>query len=79
MNNEQVTTPAPVEEKTNVVKSTKREFGLELSPDAYVISIHVRNMMATYGPEYVRDVLVELFLKPSKPSTKPPQTGVVNE
>lgn len=44
----------------------KREFGLESSPDAYIISVHVQNMMATFGEEYVRSILKELFLTPAK-------------
>lgn len=73
MNIEQKT-PAP-EQKTNLVQP-KREFGLESSPDAYIISVHIRNMMATMGEEYVRAIITELFLpRPAKQS----ETGVVNE
>ena len=64
MNIEQKT-PAP-EQKTNLVQP-KREFGLESSPDAYIISVHIRNMMATMGEEYVRAIITELFLTTSKP------------
>ena len=61
--------------KGQLIKS-KREFGLESSPDAYVISIHVRNMMATYGEEYVRSILKELFLTEQKPKGQPSKGAV---
>lgn len=48
--------------QNNVIKSEKREFELANKPQAYVISVHIRNMMATYGEEYVRSVMKELFL-----------------
>lgn len=48
--------------QNNVIKSEKREFALANEPQAYVISVHIRNMMATYGEEYVRSVMKELFL-----------------
>jgi hypothetical protein len=44
-----------------VIQSQDR-FALSDSPDAYVISLHIRNMMATFGEEYVRDVIRTLFL-----------------
>lgn len=57
-----VTQITPTAEKTNVIQP-KVEFGLEHSPDAYVISVHMRNMMATYGDKFVLSVVAELFLK----------------
>lgn len=56
-------------ETTNVV-TPKNGFGLENSPNAYIISVHVQNMMATMGEQYVRDVITELFLKEVKPTKK---------
>ena len=53
-------------QETNKVVTPKQEFGLESNPHAYIISVHIRNMMATYGEQYVRDVLKELFLTPAK-------------
>jgi hypothetical protein len=49
------------EQKTNLLKP-QNGFGLENSPTAYIISVHIRNMMATLGEELVRDIITELFL-----------------
>jgi hypothetical protein len=62
------------EQKSNLVKP-KREFGLENSPDAYIISVHVQNMMATFGEEYVRSILKELFLTPAAKPRKSKKVG----
>lgn len=38
------------------------KFKLSNSPHAYIISVHIRNLMYTYGEEYVREVMRTLFL-----------------
>jgi len=50
--------------KNNLIKSKKREFSLEAAPDAYIICVHMRNMMATMGEQFVREVILELFFNP---------------
>lgn len=45
----------------NVIK-TKKKFRLEEAPVAFVVSVHIRNMMATYGEKAVKEVFSELFL-----------------
>lgn len=42
-------------------KTTKKDFFLNDCPIDMVISIHMRNMMATYGEQKVRNTLKELF------------------
>jgi hypothetical protein len=49
-------------ELNNLIDASDR-FGSNTSPDAYRISMHIRNMMIAYGEDYVRDVITELFLK----------------
>lgn len=39
----------------------KREFGLEGMPIDYIISVHIRNMIATHGEEVVKAAIEELF------------------
>lgn len=46
----------------NIITSETREFLLTNKPIVYIISVHIHNMMATYGEEYVRSVIKELFL-----------------
>jgi len=54
-----------------VIKDAQNLFALSNSPDACIISMHIRNMMATYGQEQVRSVL-SLFLPqvPNKAKNK---------
>jgi hypothetical protein len=49
-------------ELNNLIDASDR-FGSNTSPDAYRISIHVKNMIITYGEDYVKDVITKLFLK----------------
>ena len=49
------------DQKNNVIQAQEK-FHLSESPDAYVISVHIRNMMAAYGEERVRSIIKELFL-----------------
>lgn len=52
-----------------VIKSQEK-FGLNESPDAYVISVHIQNMMATFGEERTRSIIQELFLTKVPKKTK---------
>jgi hypothetical protein len=56
--------------KGQVIKDAQRKFALSKSPDAYIISVHIRNMMATYGEEQVRSVLALFLPKASNKSKK---------
>lgn len=44
------------------VIQAQEKFKLSDSPDAYVISVHIQNMMATFGEERTRSIIKELFL-----------------
>lgn len=44
------------------MKTNKKQFELINSPAAYTISIHMRNLIATYGEENVRYIIKDLFL-----------------
>lgn len=41
--------------------SHKKDFNLNDQPVAYVISIHMHNMFATYGTKKVKHILKELY------------------
>lgn len=41
----------------------KSRFALDDSPDAYVISLHINNLIATYGEKNVLGTIKELFLR----------------
>lgn len=38
------------------------KFKLSNSPQSYIISMYIRNLMCTYGEEYVREIMRILFL-----------------
>jgi len=47
------------------LNTIKREFALKNNPTAYIISVHMRNIMATYGAELTKNIVSELFLNQS--------------
>jgi hypothetical protein len=46
----------------NKRKEANRAFKLSESPEAYIVSLHVRNLINTYGQETVQKIINELFL-----------------
>lgn len=44
----------------------RSQFKLSEKVDAYIISLHVRNLMATYGEQEVREIIKVLFLEDQK-------------
>lgn len=56
--------------QTNQVTETKMRFKLSDNPTAYIVSVHVRNLMATYGEKSVRGIIKELFLDEAQKSNK---------
>jgi hypothetical protein len=48
------------QQKSNLIKAQDR-FGFKHDPDAYIISVHIRNMMATFGEERTLFMIKELF------------------
>ena len=41
----------------------KSRFALDDSPGAYVISVHINNLIATYGEKNVLSIIKELYMK----------------
>jgi len=58
--------------KTNTIDA-REKFNLSESPEAYIISLHIGNMIATYGEKQVLEIIRELFLaeQPGKRTRKP--------
>jgi hypothetical protein len=48
------------QQKNNLIKAHDR-FGFRHDPDAYIISVHIQNMMATFGEERTLFMIKELF------------------
>ena len=57
------------DQKNNVIQAQDK-FHLSESPDAYVISVHIQNMMASFGEERVRSIIKELFLTKAPKKTR---------
>lgn len=53
----------------------KSQFKLDEKVDAYIISLHVRNLMATYGEQEVREIIKVLFLEDKKQGNKTKRRG----
>lgn len=49
---------------------SKKKFALSENPVDYILSVHVRNLMATYGEEKVRQSMKDLFLTETKKNKK---------
>lgn len=56
-------------------KRQNKKFALMDSPDAYVVSVHMRNMMATYGEARVKDIVKELFLQEARKTKRKSAVG----
>ena len=41
----------------------KSKFALDEKVDAYIVSLHIRNLMNTYGKENVQEIIKVLFLE----------------
>jgi hypothetical protein len=48
-----------------LIKDIRGRFTLSNKVEAYIISVHIRNLMATYGEEDVLSVIAALFMPPS--------------
>jgi hypothetical protein len=48
------------QQKNKIIKAHDR-FGFKHDPDAYIISVHIQNMMATFGEERTLFMIKELF------------------
>lgn len=57
------------------VIQAQAKFALNDSPDAYVIGLHMRNMMSVYGEERVLSIIKELFLA-EQPKNRTRKTAV---
>lgn len=57
----------------------RERFSLSKEPDAYIISVHIQNLMATYGEVYVKEMIKDLFFTERKTVNKNKKDKVSNE
>jgi hypothetical protein len=62
------------QEEGKVIQAQDK-FNLSDSPDAYIISVHIQNMMASFGEERTRSIIKELFLTEAPRKTKKKASG----
>lgn len=59
----------------NAIINSSKEFALSHSPLSYIVSVHMQNLMLTYGETKVKKIIKELFFSEKVKNAKNKKTA----